>query len=262
MELYKKLKLSRAETTAWETGNLMVPADMVTMISEVDASGLDRLRQVSKSQFGQAPTYTSMILKIVALTMDQNPTANRAILGWPFFKKLLQFNNVNISVAVEKNLPNYPGLAYAEPITGILEKSLLEITNELKNFAQCDETNNKGFATYMWMLKYLPKTLAIFLFNLADYVPSVWVKYRGCAAWVNAPSKAGVDLVLTTWPWPLTFSFGLVKARPMVVDGQVVARQTIPLVMAFDRRIMGGGPASRLFAHFQKLVETADNVLK
>ena len=87
-----------------------------------------------------------------------------------------------------------------------------------------------------------------------NVIPQLWVAFRGCAAWVNAPSKAGADFVATTWPWPLTFSFGIVKARPFVIDNQVVVKETIPLVLVFDRRIMGGGPASRLFAEFQKLL--------
>ncbi len=35
----------------------------------------------------------------------------------------------------------------------------------------------------------------------------------------------------------------------------------MPLVMAFDRRIMGGGPAGRVFMYFKNLLENADTLL-
>ena len=75
---------------------------------------------------------------------------------------------------------------------------------------------------------------------------------------MNAPSKSGADLVFTVWPWPTTFSFGVVKTRPFVVDDKVVAAPTIPLVIVFDRRLIGGGPAGRVFAEFKRIVEEAE----
>lgn len=114
----------------------------------------------------------------------------------------------------------------------------------------------------MAVLKYVPRPLSNLLINLPYYFPSLWVQYRGCAAWVNAPSKAGADLVLTTWPWPITFSFGVVKKRPFVVNDSVEAIATIPLLLVFDRRIMGGGPASRIFAEFQSLLGQAEKIFE
>lgn len=33
-------------------------------------------------------------------------------------------------------------------------------------------------------------------------------------------------------------------------------RLTMPIVMVFDRRIMGGGPAARIFAQFKTILES------
>jgi hypothetical protein len=63
---------------------------------------------------------------------------------------------------------------------------------------------------------------------------------------------------MTTWPWPITFSFGKVKVRPWIVNEKVEARKTMPLVMVFDRRIMGGGPAGRIFEKFKEILEKPD----
>ena len=68
-------------------------------------------------------------------------------------------------------------------------------------------------------------------------------------------------MVFATWPWPITFSFGVVKSRPVVVDNKVVARPIMPLVLVFDRRIMGGGPAGRLLARMVEILEQPEKYL-
>jgi len=64
---------------------------------------------------------------------------------------------------------------------------------------------------------------------------------------ISSPAKYGVDMLVGNWPWPIGFSFGLVKDRPVVVDGTVVTRPTMMLIMSFDRRLMAGAPAARFF---------------
>lgn len=259
-DIVQKLNVSNAEKSAWSMNNILVPAHMVTMASEIDATGLERLRTLAKTNGYKAPSYTAIMIKAAAIIMKANPQANRAVLGLPFFKSLYQFTNTDICVAVEKELPLLPGMAFAPLIKKTFEKSLAEITQELQFIAKCDETNHKGYAEFQRILKYVPRPLSTLLINLPSLLPFLWPKYRGCAAWVNSPSKAGADFVSTTWPWPITFSFGVVKKRPFVIEDKVEARLTIPLVLVFDRRVMGGGPASRLFADFQKLLKDADVV--
>lgn len=251
------LPTTRAEHTSWAMNNVLVPAYMVTLISEVDATELENLRALHKSKNLQAPSFTALVIKAASLTMKLNPEANRVILGLPFFKKLYQFHQQDISVAVEKSLPYLPGQAYAAPLKNTLNKSLLQITTELQQMGLSDETNNNDYRLFMKILKKLPTPISLLLINLPYWIPSLWEKYRGCACWVNAPSKSGADLVMTTWPWPITFSFGIVKKRVVVINDEVQVRTTMPIVMVFDRRIMGGGPAGRIFSQFKNILETA-----
>lgn len=253
------LRISRAEKTAWKMNDVLVPAYMVQMAAVIDATALERLRKAYKDLDGNAPSYTSIILKAVGLVMKNNPSANRAIIGIPLFKRLVQFNNIDISLAVEKNLPYLPGLAYAPVVTDVDQKSLSDISKEIKFLKDCTPESSPAFAHYITILKRIPRPFSNFLINLPYFFPSLWAKYRGCAAWVNSPTQAGVDFVTTSWPWPITFSFGVIKNRPFVDHDQVEPRLTIPVSISFDRRIMGGGPASRLFAEFQEILLHIDS---
>lgn len=263
MELIKNdvtaISVSRAERTSWSMNNVLKNEYMVTMTTQIDVSALEKLRSEAKQKGDHAPSFTALVVKAAAFTIKNNPQANRAILGLPFFKRLYQFQNCDISVAVEKNLPSLPGQAFATPIKNTLDKSAEQISNELQELANCDENSNASYRSFMNILKYVPRPLSLWLINAPYWFPKMWTKYRGCACWVNAPSKAGADVVFTTWPWPITFSFGIVKKRPIVIDDKIEIRPTMNIVMVFDRRIMGGGPASRIFAQFKEILESGLN---
>lgn len=238
--------------------DIMQPKYMVTMTGLVSAQKLDSLREKYKTEGQGTPSYTALVLKAVAFVIRSHPEINRAIVGPPFFRKIIQFEHFDINVAVEKNLKNLPGQAYAPTIRDVNNRSAIEITRKLKFYGECTEETDEHFALFMKVLKYVPWPLAKWILNLPYWFPKMWIRHRGGACWLNAPSKSGADLVFTVWPWPVTFSFGMVKKRPMVNDGKVVAESTIPLLMVFDRRLMGGGPAGRVFAEFQRIIEEAD----
>lgn len=89
----------------------------------------------------------------------------------------------------------------------------------------------------------------------------MWVKYCGGAASISAPAKYGVDAVTACWPSPIGVSFGLVKKRAIVKNDTVIAAPTFHLVLNFDRRIMAGASAAKLFARFVDYLEQPEKML-
>ena len=256
-ELYTSSRLSNAQRAFWSFTDFIVPGRSAMMVTEADASAMDEIRSQAKKNGDEAPSYTAFLIKAAGLTMRKHPQANQAILGPFFFRRLYKFNNFDVSVAIEKNLPTLPGQAMAAVIREAPERSLNAITQELQRLRDCTSENEPVLHQLENVLKYVPWPLSKLVFRIPYYIPSQWVQYRGCACWVNAPAKAGVNLTVTSWHWPITFSCGLVAERPWVVDGQVTVRRIMPLTISFDRRIMGGGPASRILQSFKYLLENA-----
>jgi pyruvate/2-oxoglutarate dehydrogenase complex dihydrolipoamide acyltransferase (E2) component len=261
MKQVESVPTSRAERSSWAMNRVMRPGNLVTLVREVDATAIDVLRDTYRRRGTRPPSYTAVIIKAAAITLRDNPEANRAVLGPPLFKRLYQFKNVDISVAVEKDLSSLPGMPLAATVTSTLEKSLSAISDEIRRYATDTPETNRRLRLFFRVLEHVPRPLSVFLINLPYWSPSLWVRHRGCACWVNAPSRAGADLVFTAWPWPVTFSFGVVRPRPVAVGDAVEARRTMPLVMVFDRRVMGGGPASRIFAHMVAILEEPEKYL-
>lgn len=78
---------------------------------------------------------------------------------------------------------------------------------------------------------------------------------------ISSPAKYGVDMLVGNWPWPIGISFGLVKERPFVINGELTVRPTMMLIMSFDRRLMGGAPAARFFKAVADRLENAESTL-
>ena len=259
--LYEGRWPTNSQRTFWSLTDQLIQKYSVLMVMEADATQIHQIREEAKSQGKLAPSITAFLLKAAARTMALHPCANEAILGPPFLRRVYRFNNTNIAVAVEKS-HGVPGQAMASVVKDAGQQSLAEITLELRRLRDCTPENDAVLRQLNNILRRVPWPLGKLILRLPTYLPSLWVQHRGCAAWVNAPAQAGVDLTVTSWAWPITFSCGLMKERPWIHRGELTVRRTIPLVMAFDRRIMGGGPASRTLRTFKDLLENAATELR
>lgn len=231
----------------------------VTFMGEVDLTEIERLR----SKMGdQRPSYNAFVAKAVAIALQELPYANRRVWKrWPWGTRLQQFHGSDIAMAVERNIEDAEGVAFVDILRNTHEKSLVEITDWLRELSKADETNNKQWRDFSNLVK-LPRVLASFFASLPLKLPKMWCQYRGGSVLISAPSKYGVDSVVGTWPWPLGVSFGLAKDRPVVRDGEVVVARTFNLVVNFDRRIMAGGPAARFFKRLVDLLEHPEGLCK
>ena len=136
--------------------------------------------------------------------------------------------------------------------------SLTEITAALHDLAVCDLSTNQQWREFSTLIARLPSCLSTLLIRLPCLVPRLWCKYRGGAVLVSSPAKYGVDVVAGTWTHPLGVSFGLAKLRPVVRGEAIVACPTFALTLNFDRRVMAGAQAARLFRRIVERLERAE----
>lgn len=236
------------------------PAYTVTFVSQVDLTAIEALRAAAGEQ---RPSYTAFVVKAVALALKAFPYANRRVCRlpwWPFGKRLQKFTSSDIAVAVERDLPGVEYCAFADTLRDADEKSLAQINHWLRDLATCDAGNNQQWRTFSSLITRLPSFLSAWLIRMPVFIPSLWAKYRGGAVLISSPAKYGVDAVLTTWTWPLGFSFGFVQPRPIVADGQLVTRPTFQFTLNFDRRVMAGAQGARFFNHVVELLTNADRL--
>ena len=235
--------------------------DKVAMLSEIDMSQCIALRDRIGAATGQKPSYTACVARAVALTLKSHPYANRTTLELPLFKRIVQLDEINITVAVERDTPGLEQATYAGTIARTDEYSLSELTDELRSLANVEGKHGERWALFHRVVTKFPPPLARFILRFPRLWPGLWIQHRGGAVMISSPAKYGVDMVVGNWPWPIGFSFGLVKERAVVVKGAVVARPTMMLIMSFDRRLMAGAPAARFFNAVAECLREAEATL-
>jgi len=233
----------------------------VGMLTEVDMTSAERLRRRVEAEAGVRPSYTALLTKAVSIALRENEHANRVLVGFRFWKRLVQLHRVDMTVAVERDEPGIEQAAFAATIQNTDEKNLAQITEELRDLANATPETNERWRQFNWIVRRLPATIALFVLRLPTRFAKMWVQHRGGAVMISSPAKYGVDLMVGAWPWPLGFSFGYVKDRPFVIDGELTVRPTMTITFSFDRRLMAGAPSARFFRRVCDLMEDAEAAL-
>lgn len=231
------------------------PGNTVTLASEVDLTEVGSLRGTMTPK----PSYTAFVVKSLALTLRHMPHANRRLCRspwWPFARRMQRFDSCDVLVNGERHVEGAESVTFADICHDADKKSVKEINAWLRQLAVADESNNAQWRTFSKLIRRCPAWLAKYLIRLPCYFPSLWPKYRGGAAQISSPAKYGVDYMIGSWNAPLGVSFGLVKERPVVKNGQVVPCLTTILSLNFDRRVMAGAPAARFLRHWIDLLES------
>lgn len=230
----------------------------VAMLSELDMTSAQALRVAVNKVAGIKPSYTAIVAKAISIALREHPYANRITVEWPFWRRILQLHDVHMTVAVERDSPGIEQAVFAGTIRNTDRLNLVEITKELQGLAQATEETNARWRLLKRMVETLPASLARLLISSPRFFPGQWIEHRGGAVMISSPAKYGVDMMVANWPWPIGYSFGLVKERAIAVGGAVEVRPTMVLTQSFDRRIMGGAPAARFFRSVCEHIENAE----
>jgi len=232
------------------------PGISVSVFNEIDMTRIKALRAMYSAE--SRPPYTAFVVKALARAMEEFPYANRRIYTTPLRfllgTRFQQFDTVDVGVAVERDLPGDAPLAFVDIIRNCNTASIEEVTAFLWNLRAADRDNNDQWRKFSTAIEAMPTWLAKTIIQLPFSSGKLWRRFRGGPALVSSPTKYGIDMLSATWSWPLGMSYGLVKDRPFVVDGELTVRPTCFLTMNFDRRVMSGAQAGRFFARVCELL--------
>ena len=222
---------------------------------EVDMTRTASLRREWQMARGIRVTYTGLVAKAIADAVAElrgtNPELNAAVIGFPW-KRMVYFDEVDIAVACEKQ---YRGAEYFH--VGLIRnadgRSPGEIAADLADLAQATEGGE--FAETIELVAR-PHWMRRFMLWLSRNVPSLVKKHRG-TVFLSGVGKYGVNGFAMT-NHNLSFSFGPVEERPVVVNGSVASRLMMTLTMVIDHRTINGGPAARLLGRVKAKLESGN----
>lgn len=190
----------------------------VTLTAEVDASALVLLRK-QLAEDGVAVSYNDLFLYMLGRVLREQPAINASLER----ETLRMWKRVHIGLAVDTE----HGLM-VPVIRDVDTKGLARLSEETIDLIERART---GTLT--------PDELQGGTFTLTNL------------------GMFGVDVFtpIINLPETAILGVGRIKPRPVVRDGEIVIRDIVWLSLAFDHRIVDGGPAARFLQHVVQLVE-------
>lgn len=201
-----------------------------TYVEEVDATRLVGLRGALKGAAkakGISLSYLPFIMKALVRVFRDFPTVNATMDEESFTLNVR--GEVNIGIATDT-----PQGLYVPVIKNVESKSLLELAHEV--VAITERTRN-GTAT------------------LDDF--------RGGTFTITSVGNIGGRFATPIINHPEVAILGVnqIHDRPMVVDGEIVARKMMYLSPSFDHRVLDGAVAARFVAALKSVLETPEVLL-
>jgi pyruvate dehydrogenase E2 component (dihydrolipoamide acetyltransferase) len=191
----------------------------VTLTTEADATNLVAARQQAGVELGHKIAYDALLVALVARALGEHPHVN-VRLGDGGIEQLSQIN-VGVAVDTERGLlvPVVPD-AGAKNLLDIHQALAERVERALAGHSLPDDLSGGTF------------TLTnLGMFEIDTFTPII-----------NPPESAILGV-------------GRIVAKPVVVDGQIVARQMMALSLSFDHRLIDGAPAARFLQRVKQLVE-------
>lgn len=235
----------------------------VSFSSVVDLTAIEAIRDAAGATGRTRASYTAFVVKAVSLALREHAYANRRVFRSPWRISgpwLHSFGSVDVTVAAERDVPGREYIAFVDVLRDADSKSVEQVNDWLAELARADEASNRQWRELSRLIERLPWRISAWLLRLPAWIPSMWERYRGGAVIVSSPAKYGVDAVNATWAWPIGISFGYVEPRAMVRNGALVARPCFSFLMNFDRRVMAGAAAAKLFKRMCDLLESGEKL--
>ncbi|MEM2123554.1 MAG: dihydrolipoamide acetyltransferase family protein [Candidatus Bathyarchaeia archaeon] len=191
----------------------------ITLMVEVDASGLYALQRYYESLEDVKVSITHLVVKAVAKALKENPIMNSTLKG----DRIEVFEDVNVGVAVATN----QGLvvpvvkdAYNKSIGEIAEEVTILADKARRNLLSREDVSGGTFTV-----------TNLGMFGVDAFTPLI-----------NPPECAILGV-------------GRVAERPIVDEGRVAVKPTMQLCLSFDHRIVDGTPAAKFLQRIKEILE-------
>ena len=197
----------------------------VTLITEVDATELVSLREQLKARFtepwGFAPGYNDLLALIAANALRQFPYMNARFAADGESIEILKPVNMGMAVDTDRGLM-VPVIKDADKL-GLQEfgAKFRELVDRARNGKSSLDDLSGGTFTFT----------SLGIYRVEGFTPVI-----------NMPEAAILGV-------------GRINEKPVVKNGEIVARKMMTLSLVFDHRLTDGAPAARFLDYICELIE-------
>lgn len=241
MNNYKILKFPKTRIATFDVCAVGKMKHHVCFLLEIDVTD-SRLKIKNLKKQNRKISFTAWILKSISESIKNYQKAAGYLLDK---RKIIVFNDINISIVIEKELENSK-----VPIPLVIEKTnektIEEITKEIVD-AKSEKFTNKDI-----VLKKKSTLLERMYYNFPAFIRKMIWKYM-----LRHPKIAfkkmgnvvvsSIGMMGTIKGWfihtavhPISFGIGSILKKPLVIDDEIKIREALNITILIDHDVIDG----------------------
>lgn len=232
---------------------------MVTLL-EIDVTDAQAALRKIREQDGKRLSFMAWLVKCIGTAVSEHREAAAFLKS---NNSMLVFNDVDISITVEKDINGYK-VPLPLVMRNVTAKSILDIQNEIsmarnENAKEDTVVLSGGFGVMGMRLFYaLPGFFRRWIWKAFLLKPHMAQRIMGSVMITSVGMTGGLDgWSIPTSIHPLCFAVGSVVSKPGVVDDTISIRNYLKLTILIDHDVIDGAPAARFVARLDELLRTA-----
>jgi len=219
---------------------------------EVDVTEARKLVKEYRKKTGGPLSFTAFLTYCLAQAVD----ANKLVHAYRRGANLIVYEQVDISVLIEREIDNVKVPIFPHVIKAANQKSLIEIHHEIRDAQSKDKELSR---TIPWINRY---------YYLPGFMRGLlWRRWLSSPGWRKrltgtvAMSAVGMFGKGSGWGIPtptynLSVTVGGIAEKPVIVKGQVAIRECLCITVSFNHDVIDGAPAARFIQQFRELIES------
>jgi pyruvate/2-oxoglutarate dehydrogenase complex dihydrolipoamide acyltransferase (E2) component len=202
-------------------------------------------------------SFTAWLIKVISLTVEKHGHAAGYLKGK---RKIVIFNDINVSIAVEKNINGQK-----VPIPLIIEKanerSIASITKQI-NDARDKELTDKDIVLHAKSNQFeriyylLPGFVRRSFWRFFLMHPRLAFERMGNVAVTSIGMAGNVSgWFIPISVHPICFGISTIAKKPIVVDNKIEIREILNMTVLIDHDVIDGAPMARFISELSSNIE-------
>ena len=255
---YKAIPRTRIAT--FDTFSIGLQKHHVAALLEFDVTESRRKLQDLRRK-GTKISFNGWLLRVIATTLKNNPEAAAFLYSK---RKLLIFDDINISVMVEKKI-NDKKVPVPLVIEKANQKSALEISTEIENaktrdLADGDIVLNRKTSFSESLYYRLPGFMRRTIWRIMLGNPEFVYKKMGNVIVTSVGMMGKINgWFIPRSVHPISFGVGSIIRKPVVVGNEIKIREILNMTILVDHDVIDGAPMVRLLNELTRAVEEGES---
>lgn len=224
--------------------------NMINFVSEIDVTEALELMQKYKNVMNKSLSFTTFIICCFVKAVEEH----KMMQGYrKNRRKITLFNEIDIFVAIEKKIkdclqPFYLIIRNAE------QKSFFEIQDTIRLAKEVDYKVLLPLLDRLFFT-FAPTFIRNLFFSSIRKFPKLQKVFKGTIGVTSIGMFGkGASSMIPLMPFTTSLSIGTIDKKPRLIDGRLVNRDFLNIVLSCDHDIVDGSPALRFIERFKEFV--------